>query len=353
MTYDLNGNLTSDGVNTYEWDARNQLSTINRGATATFQYDALGRRSSKTVTGAVTGFLYDGINVVQELSGGTPSANLLTGLGVDEIFTRTDSAGTQHFLTDALGSTLEVRDSSGTLLTQYTYEPFGKTTVSGGDRGSSYQYTGRENDGTGDLPLGLYFYRARYYSPGFQRFISEDPIGFRGGINFFAYVENSPLNFTDPYGLLQVCCRPSMVPRACHCFLKLPNGNTFGGYNDGLPDNDPTGPLNPRKNDPSDQSPKNKPTCNDVPTSKCEESKIPPQFPPAGDPSSQLPQNLLYGVPLGSSGVTNTSNTVPAEALRNAGIPYRFPPCALGAENPLLPIRWVPVYRVLRIILRR
>ncbi len=193
-----NGNLTGDAVNTYEWDARNQLATINSGVTASFEYDALGRRSSKTVARATTAFLYDGINVVQELSGSplAPSANLLTGLGADEIFTRTDSAGTRHLLTDALGSTLGLTDSFGTLLTEYTYEPFGNTIASGQANANPYQFTGRENDGT-----GLYYYRARYYSPTFQRFISEDPIRFNGGMNLYAYVIGNPVSFTDPFGL--------------------------------------------------------------------------------------------------------------------------------------------------------
>ena len=154
MTYDLNGNLAGDAVNTYEWDARNQLSTINSGITASFEYDALGRRSSKTVGGSTTAFLYDGLNVVQELSAGTPSANLLTGLGPDEIFTRTDSAGTRHLLTDALGSTLALADAGGNILTQYTYEPFGNTVDSDQANANPYQYTRRENDRN-----GLYYYR--------------------------------------------------------------------------------------------------------------------------------------------------------------------------------------------------
>ena len=62
-------------------------------------------------------------------------------------------------------------DNAGTVQTEYTYEPFGNTTVSGASNSSSYQYTGRENDGT-----GLYYYRARYYHPGLQRFISEDQL---------------------------------------------------------------------------------------------------------------------------------------------------------------------------------
>jgi len=46
------------------------------------------------------------------------------------------------------------------------------------------------------------YYRARYYSPEMQRFISEDPIRLRGGINYFSYVQNSPVNWIDPFGLL-------------------------------------------------------------------------------------------------------------------------------------------------------
>ena len=81
--------------------------------------------------------------------------------------------------------------------TQYTYEPFGQTTVSGATNTNSFQYTGRENDGT-----GLYYYRARYYHPVLQRFISADPIRFRGGdINLYGYVLNDPVNFVDPLGL--------------------------------------------------------------------------------------------------------------------------------------------------------
>jgi RHS repeat-associated protein len=130
--------------------------------------------------------------------GSSPAAkaNLLTGLGIDEYFTRTDSSGTMAFLSDALGSTVGLVNSAGGVGTSYAYQPFGATTVSG-TNGNPYQFTGRENDGT-----GLYFYRARYYSPTFQRFIAQDPIGFRGGdANLYAYVFNDPVNLLDPLGL--------------------------------------------------------------------------------------------------------------------------------------------------------
>jgi RHS repeat-associated protein len=195
FNYDAEGNLTSDGANTYTWDARNQLTSISGpGLSVSFLYDSFGRRTGKTVNGVSTSYLYDDLNVVQELSGATPTANMLT-FDVDEVFTRTDAAGSFGYLLDALGSTVALADSSGAIQTSYTYEPFGNTTTSGAGSNSS-QFTGRESD-----PAGLYYYRSRYYSPTLQRFISEDPIGIAGGINQYAYVNNDPINLSDPSGL--------------------------------------------------------------------------------------------------------------------------------------------------------
>src|SRR5205823_3115071 len=188
------------GTTTYTWDARDQLASLTGpGLSASFQYDAVGRRSSKTVNGTTTALLYDGVNPVQELTNGVPSANLLTGLGIDEVFSRAEAAGTRSLLTDALGSVLALTDGAGAVQTAYTYEPFGQTTVSGAASSNPIQYTGRENDGP-----GLYYYRARYYHPTLQRFISEDPIGFVGGDhNLFDYVQNNPINHVDPSGLIK------------------------------------------------------------------------------------------------------------------------------------------------------
>ena len=205
-TYDLNGNLattTDAGVTTtYTWNVRNQLTGISKtGFTASFTYDSFGRRTGKTINGTTTNFVYDGLNPVQEKNGATVTANLLTGLGIDEFFTRTDGVGVRAFLPDALGSTVALGDGTGTLQTQYTYEPFGVTTQTGSASTSSYKYTGREDDGS-----GLYFYRARYYQPQFQRFIAEDPIGFLGGdANLYGYVTENPLYYTDPAGECPWC----------------------------------------------------------------------------------------------------------------------------------------------------
>ena len=205
LTYDDNGNLTSitdaNGTTLYSWNARNQLAAISGpNVNASFVYDGLGRRENKTVGGSLTEFLYDGLNPVQETSGATVLANILPGLRIDEFLTRTDIASgtTSSFLPDALSSPLALADSAGAVQTEYTYEPFGKTTLTGASNSSSYQYTGRENDGT-----GLYYYRNRYYNPQLQRFIREGPIEFAAGDpNLYSYVHNNPVNWNDPSGLI-------------------------------------------------------------------------------------------------------------------------------------------------------
>ena len=206
LSYDLDGNLQNDGVNTYNWDSRNHLVGISGGTSASFVYDGFGRRMSKTVSGATTQFLYDGFNSLQELSGGgspTVTANMLAGLNIDEFFVRSDNNGTQAYLSDGLGSTLGLVNSSGLLGTSYSYQPFGATSASGSASTNPNQFAGRENDGN-----GVYYFRARFYSAPLQRFLSQDPIGFDGGdTNTYAYALNDPVDFLDPTGLARFAYR--------------------------------------------------------------------------------------------------------------------------------------------------
>jgi len=199
LGYDANGSLLADGTRSFTWDARNRLASLSGTTSASFAYDAFGRRIAKTVNGVTTRFLHDGLNPVQELDGtNTPTANLLTGLGLDEFFTRTDAQGARHILPDALGSAIALTDPSGTLVKRYTYEPYGETATTGESNANPFQYTGRENGGT-----GLYYYRARYYDPALKRFVSEDPIGLAGGdTNYYLYVNGNPISHTDPTGLV-------------------------------------------------------------------------------------------------------------------------------------------------------
>jgi len=219
LTYDQNGNLTNDGMNSYTWDARNRLIGLIGGTTASFTYDPLGRRASKTIDGIATRFLYDGNDIATEIGGGAIGATYLRSLNIDEPFIRQTSAGNEHYHADALGSSLALSNSAGISAASYTYEPFGKTTRTG-ISSNTFEFTGRENDGT-----GLYHYRTRYHSIKQQRFLSEDPMNLsrlqqeRSRVeeaqffyllyltdpvrqNAYPYVGNVPTRYVDALGLL-------------------------------------------------------------------------------------------------------------------------------------------------------
>ncbi len=201
MTFDDNGDLLTQtdpsGTITYTWDARNRLTAMAGPlVNGSFAYDGLGRRARKTVSGVQTQFQYDGLDIVKE-AGGAGDASYLRTLAIDEALTRTDTVDTVHYLGDALGSTVALTNPTGASATTYTYAPFGRTEVAGTPSPNAFQFTGRENDGTGQ-----YYYRARYYDAFGGRFLAEDPIGFGGADpNFYAYARNSPTGWVDPEGL--------------------------------------------------------------------------------------------------------------------------------------------------------
>ena len=79
-----------------------------------------------------------------------------------------------------------------------------------------------------DTETNLYYYRARYYDPQAGRFSSEDPIGFLGGINFYAYVKNNVPNTFDPLGLVQCFYRISTHTLTCVSNTDLTKTATLG-----------------------------------------------------------------------------------------------------------------------------
>ena len=247
-SYDANGSITTDiSGNQYTWNARNQLASVTGTANLAFGYDAFGRRVSVTNATQPTSYKYDGGNRIAESSSGSAVAWMSGGL--DENFLRTDSNGSVVPITDAVGSTLGLANNSGSLVTTYSYDPYGNTTTSGAASGNTTQYAGRENDGS-----GLYYYRARYYSPQTGRFISQDPSGSAAGLNLYAYAGANPVSFNDPSGLDR---SPGKQPaaRSPLCWLfgcdnNPPHGN---GNNGNAPS--PTPPTPPTTTAPSSPSP--------------------------------------------------------------------------------------------------
>ena len=205
-TYDGNGNLrthTDDrGIVTYTWNADNELIQIDYpdGAFIAYEYDALGRRGSRTNrAGDTTYYVYDGYNLVQEIDRtGAVKAAYVHSQALDHPLSMTRDGVTYYYLYDRLGSVVGLTDDAGTLVAEYIYDPWGN--IIGGDDGdieNPFRFTARE----WDADAGLYYFRTRYYDPEVGRFIQRDKIGLAGGPNLYVYVQNNPVNFVDPLGL--------------------------------------------------------------------------------------------------------------------------------------------------------
>jgi RHS repeat-associated protein len=125
------------------------------------------------------------------------SSRCIRGLNVDEPLATLRSSSTSYYQVDGLGSVTSLSNSTGSLVQTYGYDTFGKQTSSSGSVVNSLQYAAREFD----PETSLYYDRARHFDPQAGRFVSEDPIKFGGGANFYEYVGNNPSLYVDPLGL--------------------------------------------------------------------------------------------------------------------------------------------------------
>jgi RHS repeat-associated protein len=228
--YDENGNRVSEtgpgGTTTYTWDARNRLQSIvtPNGQTTTFHYDFARNLLAKETTGlggSSESYVLDNLtNMVYQSNSNNQQFSILTGRSIDSHLAVVQPNGQATFgLEDTLNSTVATADQNGAVNGQFFYEPYGETTSSNSTY--PFQYTGR-------VPVsgGLYYYRARFYDPQAWRFISEDPIGFKGGINFYAYADDNPVTRSDPSGL---SAGRSCDSVECQLYLGPPCNGEVGG----------------------------------------------------------------------------------------------------------------------------
>jgi len=204
-TYDANGNTTSKtdstGTTTYAWDYDNRFTSVTlpgSSGTVSYRYDAFGRRIYKSSTVGTSVYAYDNDNLIEETNAtGAAVARYTQTQNLDEPLAILRSGTTSYYEADGSKSITSLSNAAGTLTQAYTFDAFGNQTASSGSLTNPFRFAGRELDSD----TNLYFLRARFYDAGAGRFITEDPIAFRGGdVNLYRYVWNRPTSFVDPRG---------------------------------------------------------------------------------------------------------------------------------------------------------
>ena len=198
FTYDLNGNLTSDGSRTFEWDARNQLVAVSVGTTRSeFIYDGTQQRvrviqKDNGIVQADTKVIWCGLQICEERA---PDGTTVTRRSF--AYGEQIAAAARFFAADHLGSVTEVADASGTLLARYTYDPWGRRSLAAGTDVTSHGFTGHSVHAASNTYSTLY----RTYDQELARWLSEDPLGLLSGVNRATYALNNPIAYRDPFGL--------------------------------------------------------------------------------------------------------------------------------------------------------
>jgi RHS repeat-associated protein len=181
-----------------------KIREILLGKPYVIKYSYMGLRTyRKDNAGVITNYYWSLSSlpqVINETDGsGNSKASYILGTGVIAIKV---SGVKKYYITDALGSVLALTDSSGNVTDKYEYGPFGELMSSTGTSYNPYRFTGQQ----WDEDSGLYYLRARYYEPSTGRFTQRDPIFIIAErlqiFNRYAYVNNSPTVYTDPYGLI-------------------------------------------------------------------------------------------------------------------------------------------------------
>ena len=216
-SYDAAGNLTEkiyelagrETKSHYGYDGYNRLvSFVSGNTTAEYAYNPEGLRESKTVNGSPTRFLYDGADIVGEL---TADNYYLYYRGTELLASKAFSGKAALYELDSHGSVTALLDYEGIEQKTYAYNAYGKEQIFIAPAGSQsvlYQWKQETENGHNpfrycgeyfDEETGLIYLRNRYYDPSARRFTQEDPA--RDELNWYAYCGNNPVNYMDPWGL--------------------------------------------------------------------------------------------------------------------------------------------------------
>ena len=223
-SYDANGNLSNGGGRVIGWTAWNMPGGIIQGGqSSTWSYGPEHDRYKLTTNGRTTWYLNPGINQgghyerTQYVSGTVEHRTTLYGGGrpIGEVlsFDGTAPEQTRYFHSDGQGSIAAVTDNTGTVITRYKYDPWGKQTVISGSNTGIAQ-TRQGHTGHEMLDGGLTHMNGRLYDPSLARFVSADPYVDNPynlqSLNRYSYVWNNPLGYTDPSGYFGWEISPSL-----------------------------------------------------------------------------------------------------------------------------------------------
>ena len=222
-TYDAAGNVTSDAMHFYYYDAENRLIQVDgplgncAAATACYKYDAVGNRTEKVAGGMITDYIYDTSGRVIAEHDFTNGWWARGEVYADGKHIATYANGTIYFdHADWLGSERVRSGLNGQASEQCANLPFGDgMNCTGGSDTSPIHFTGQEHD----TESGLDNFLARYDSSGLGRFMSPDPENAGAdpsnpqSWNMYSYVQNNPLNLTDPTGMGS--CNPNTPTYVC------------------------------------------------------------------------------------------------------------------------------------------
>jgi len=312
-SYDLNGNLLSDGTRSFAYDDENELTAVWVANTwsNSFAYDGKMRRrierdyswtGSWTQTNEIH-FIYDGNVVIQERNAnnnplvtytrGDDLSGALQGAGgIGGLLARTDygqeipgSPTTAYYHADGNGNVTMLIYTNQIIAAKYLYDPYGNTLSLSGPLASLnvYRFSSKEWNNN----VGLYYYLYRFYDPNLQRWPNRDPIEERAGINLYGYLFDNAINLIDDYGSISGW---SNDPNGCPYGVDWNSPRCFANVQGGLicpckPQ--PSPPNNPTPPPPPPPPPPNNPT---LPV-QC--SSAPPPPPPAGPPQSFPPPRYV------------------------------------------------------------
>ncbi|WP_205913617.1 RHS repeat domain-containing protein, partial [Pseudomonas viridiflava] len=194
-------------VTEYRYDCQHRLIGVSLpgGSTASYKYDAFGRRIEKTVDGHTTEFLWQGERLIAE-SATNRYRTYIYEPGTFRPLAMLDGEGPMkaqpfYYQLDHLGTPQELTDYSGEIMWSAKYRAYGNlATLDIAEIDNPLRFQGQYFD----AETGLHYNRHRYYNPGTGRFLTPDPIKLAGGLNNYQYVPN-PTGWVDPLGLTSGC----------------------------------------------------------------------------------------------------------------------------------------------------